>query len=478
MRKGSGVIFRTRFGARLRALKDDSSGFSLIESIVSVALMLIFLSSLLGSVMLATKTTLANRTRVTGTTVGSEYVEKARSLTFASLKVLDSGGVPASKTVNGVSYPVVKGTPCPGCLQYQFNVVRQGITYSVTQLVLQKSSYTDEQGVVQTDKLLLVDVTWNVPRPASFSTRTIIHNKDVLPKPVAQGVRIEVVDVNGAVIEAESAEFDVSIVGPSGNVATGATAEGVYQNFALASGSYTCTLTKNATSQTYHPQGSSAGTSSSHACVVTTGNVTLVKSTWIETSTCPGNGANGSLEITILDPGGAPISGATVTLTPAQGGGSIPSQVTAANGKTTFTRAPGEYNFSATKTGYAPGGEGNACIFPALTSTATGTLVPLVGTPLTMTIKQSIKNEEGATKTYQITALHQGTQQATVQTLVVGKGKTLISTFANMQTGTYTLTICVVVTGNCNQLTQVTDQAFTTPALTYTVTYVDKKGGV
>jgi hypothetical protein len=397
-------------------------------------------------------------------------------LTFSSVKILDDGTVPVNFTDNGVTYPVVKGTPCPSCLTYRSTVVRQGISYDVTQLVLQRASYTDIQNQVQLEKQLVVTVSWSVPRASTYRVDTILHNADPLAKPVIQGIRLEIIGTDGNLITDPDAIFEVVITDAGGEVARGETGEGVYQNFAMSVGSYTCTVHTTPSSQDYHPQGNSSGTSSAHTCSVSQNSTSTVTSTWERAEGCPVDPTPGGLKVTVKNSSGNPLSGAEVSLKlgPPDGSASPPNVTTGADGLATFSRAAGTYDYTVTKQGYDPA-TGSVCVHPGGSSTATATLIqPVILGQFTLKVK--ITNED-SNRTYQVIALNQSTGASSTQTITIKKDKNGTVTLSNLFNGTYTVTVCIVVGSNCNQLKVWTNQQFLTPNVTYGPTPPAPTGG-
>jgi Tfp pilus assembly protein PilV len=453
----------------------NEDGFSLIEAVASLLVLMLFLSALLGSIIIMTRQTLANRTRNTATAVGNEMVETARSLSFSALRILDDGTVPATYTYKGQTWSVDRGTPCPGCLQHRSSIVRQGVTYSVTQWVLLHDSYTDAAGEIQRDKRLVVEVSWSVPRAATYRADTIIHNTDPLAKPVIQGLRFEVLNTNGEILNDEDATFDVTITGGSATV-QGATAEGVYQNYGLAVGAYTCTVESNPSSQNYYPEGNPTGTSHSQPCSVTAGGISLVQSRWEAALSCTASSTNGQLNVTIVSQSGQPVVGANVELISNTDNSSTVA-TTGSNGVASFTRPSGPYRFTATAEGYEPmDSPGSACIFPEGVSTASASIAPVSAAPpeSTMNVFVTVTNNDKL-RSYEVRVTRAGGSVLTSPlSIPVNQSKT--ASFLGLEPGTYSVEVCIVAGRKCNRLQFWSGQAFTSAGTDYTLTATDAAG--
>lgn len=464
----------------------DERGFLVLESLVAAALLVLILAGVVTALVVTSSASGENRNRTVATELASDFIERARALGYPDIRVKDDGTVPTTFTTRGPdgapqSYQVVKSSSCTSCLTYQQSVTRQGVAYTVKQVVVQRHQYVDERNQTQNERQLIVIVGWTTPRSGSYELDTFVHGADPLAPTVTQGVRIEIDDAAGTQISDDST-FDVSIAGAT--TATGTTDEGAWENDTLPPGSYTCTVSTNATSPSYYPaSGDPSGTQISRPCTVSAGGLTLVQTQWAQVTGCPTGNGNGTVTVTVTDPSSQPVAGATVTLTQSGGSGGV-SQTTDANGKAAFTQPAGPYTFSGSKSGYVAGSaNGTACIYANRPSLASGTLTP--GSPgnSTVTLQVNVTNSSRATsaRTYQVSANASGQGgQGNSQTITVNKGTTGTATLNTLPPGTYDVAVCVQGTPGpkggtppCNQIKSWTNQALTTAGQTYTLALTD-----
>jgi Tfp pilus assembly protein PilV len=464
--------------------RQDDAGFTLIEAIVALSILVLVVFALMGTISSLAVSQIANRTRTTGTTIGSEMIERARALAFTRLAVLDDGTVPSTYTVNGTSYTVAKGTPCAGCLPYKQNVTVRSTTYAVTQLVLNRQSYTNADGNPVTEKQVLVDVTWTKPRPGAFHIQTIINDQTPLTPVPVQGLRIEAHDDSDNLIEAEEISFDISVTGPVNR--TGKTEDGVWLDASLPVGSYTCVISTNLDSATYHVAGQGAGVRSvSQPCTVNANDVTLSSSMWTDSAGCPTGTGTGGLTVTASDASSNPLAGATVALTRMSDNAAMtPAGTTASDGTTTFTGlTDGSYQYAVSKAGYSSPVTGSVCVFANYTVTSQVTMSPAAspapspsGTaspapPTTATVNVSIVRKLKGTKLYRV-RIQGGPSGQVDRTISINQGCTGTVSFTGVLFGTYSVLIYEESnTGSLNLKTTFSNQSWTVGSPPYSLSW-------
>jgi Tfp pilus assembly protein PilV len=471
------------FGQRRRA---GDEGFTLIEAVVALSIAMLVLVALLGTISTLTVTQVGNRTRASATAIGAEMIERARALTFTKLAVLDDGTVPSTYVVNSTTYNVVKGTPCPGCLPYKQTRTLRGVDYSITQLVLSRSTYTNADGNPVTAKQIVVDVTWNKPRSARYSIQTIVNDTTPLDAPVIQGLRVEVHDADDALIEDDTVSWDVTISG--GTSLTGTTEDGTWLNANLQPGSYTCTVATNATSAGYHVSGSPGVRSVTKACNVSAKTVTVSTTQWTDSDECPTGTGTGTLTVNVDDANAAPLSGAAVALTRVSDGVAItPVSSTNASGAVTYSGlVDGRYSYAVSKSGYTSPVTGSACVYASLTSSSDVTMLPApspgpsstasAAPVTTATLMVSVTRKVNGGKDYVIRV-----QNAAVgiidRPIYVGQGCTGTVTYEGLPYGTYTVTIYEKASnGSLNKKHDWTNQSLTSPSPPYSLSWTTGSG--
>ena len=473
-------MFRT-LGQRRRGGDD---GFTLIEAVAALGIAIVVLVALLGTISTLGVTQVGNRTRGTATAMGAEMIERARALTFTKLAVLDAGtpAVPSQKIVNGVTYDVVKGTPCAGCLPYKQTRTVRGVAYTITQWVLKRASYVNADGNPITAKQVVVEVTWNKPRTARYEIQTIVNDTTPLAATLIQGLRIETHDSDDNLIEDDSFSFDVSVTGPA--TLTGTTEDGAWMNANMQPGSYSCTVATNATTAGYHVDGSPGVRSVTKACVVTGNSVTVSTTKWADSNGCPTGTGTGALTVNVEDASAAPLSGATVALTRVSDGAAIsPVSSTGAGGGVTYAGlADGTYSYSVSKSGYTSPVTGTACAYANLTSATKVTMIPAASpapspsgtaaaTPTTASLHVTVTRLKNGAKDYTV-RVQNGPSGTINRTISVGAGCSATAVFDGLAFGSYD----VLVLEGTNQRMSWSAQGLTNGASPYSLSWTHDNG--
>lgn len=175
------------------ARRHGEAGFTLIELMVAVVLLLIVLIPLPQMLVSAIRASMISEAQNTGALLAQEQIEELRGLAYPAL-VLNSALVDSDSGIQG-SYPAltfVYGTsdtawnvvagPGGTVVPVSADVVRRKVSFTIKRYVL----WADEQ---ETFKKLVVKVSWVKPRPAELVIETDAENiagSDLLP-PVVIG---------------------------------------------------------------------------------------------------------------------------------------------------------------------------------------------------------------------------------------------------------------------------------------------------
>ena len=391
-----------------RRMQGDD-GSTLIETVVALVVFALIMSGLAASMAVFAHNTALTKARTAATSLAQQVVETARSQGTTNLSVCTGGGSPATYTFQTKSYPVITSTGT-GCLPFQTTKTGSGYSFTVKQYVLNLQSKTNTAGVSQTEKLLIVKMGWTAPTAGSYELDTVMNNNDVVTATPAQGVRVNVNDQTGTLINISADIWDYTILNSSNAVvASGSTEDGTTGVLSLNPGSYTCQLVaEQDAGQSYSP-GTNAGMTIdvtndtiSGPCNVTANTVTDWTTVWNEISNCTPSGTKGSIAVTVTDSSGALVSGATVALTYVNTAGTPPAPVTSnASGVALFNgTVPNDlYTYTISKTGYTTASNlGPVCISGTGTTTAAGSLSPASTCPSVATkgsVSVTVTDENG-----------------------------------------------------------------------------------
>jgi hypothetical protein len=391
-----------------RRMQGDD-GSTLIETVVALVVFAVIMSGLAASLAVFAHNTALTKARSAATSLAQKQVETARSLGTTNLSVCTGGGSPATFPFKGTNYPVITST-ATGCLPFQATKTSGGYSFAVKQYVLNLGTKTNTAGIPQTQKLLMVKLSWTAPTAGSYELDTVMNNNEAVAATPAQGIRINVNDSTGTLINISAAIWDYTIKdGTNTVVASGTTEDGSTGVLSLNPGTYTCSIVAEADAgQSYSP-GTNPGMtvdatndSITGTCTVTANTATDWTTTWNELSSCTSSGTKGSLAVTVTDSSGATVSGATVALTNVNGN-SVPGNATTnASGVALFSGnvADDLYTYTISKTGYTTSTNlGPVCVAGTGTATATGSIsgastCPVVTTKGTVSV--TVTDETGA----------------------------------------------------------------------------------
>jgi hypothetical protein len=356
-------------------------GLSLIETVAALVVFALIMSGLAAGMALFAHTTALTKVRNSATSLAQQVAESGKTIPVNELAICTGGGAPANYTFQTVSYPVVTGgTPC---LPYSSTRSSNGVTYTITQLVIQtKSDTVNSQPVVE--KQLIVTVAWSTPSPGSYTTNTLISGKNTLAAQATVGLRININDSTGTLVAASNLTWDYTVVSGGTTYASGSTADGTSGLLSLSPGTYTCQVVPESDAgQSYDP-GTNAGMtidstteSITGTCTVTAGSIADWNTSWAEVTSCASGTTHGSASITVTDQGGTVIQGATVALSNANGGSSPGNVNTNASGVALFNNNVNNdlYTYTVSKTGYVTASNlGPICVPPGAVTTGTATL--------------------------------------------------------------------------------------------------------
>jgi type II secretory pathway pseudopilin PulG len=318
----------------LRSLRSDE-GLGLVETVVALFVFSLIMAGLAGSmVMFAHSTTLA-RARASATTLAQQYVEKARAIGATSLMNCDNATPlpPTTTSFHGKTGLTVAKDSSANCIKYQTTPTQDGLTFSVTRLViLTENSKTDIAGQPINEKYLVVQVSWTDAGGATktYELDTVFNQNGSITAVPAQGIRFVVKDINGNILAADSSSWAISITGGNCTVAApcaasdATTAEGTYSQVDLAPGSYTCTATRTSDASAgytgapspYNPLMTSVTDASiTGPCSVSANTVTDFPTTWKSATDCAQSATTGTVNFTVTDTNNTGLTGMTVTLT-------------------------------------------------------------------------------------------------------------------------------------------------------------------
>jgi prepilin-type N-terminal cleavage/methylation domain-containing protein len=477
---------RHAHGRRRRAagiagwMRHDEAGFTLVELMMALFIMVIAafaLAQLTSSALLAT---LKTREREVGVALANQTIESIRANGYANI-ALNTGAIPPPPATylddDGTTYTTLR-LSCGTCLAYQTtDTTHPPFTFTVRRIVIGVDDPADgvgagaggdKDGVLVDYKKVVVEV--QAPSGAAgaflYKVETIVHDATKDPVTQVQGIRMEIHDANGDLVDDDTYDWTIS-VDPAG-INNEPVNEGVYQNFALDTGSYTCTVTITANSQDWFPLGFPNATSDTFACNVTAGTIATIARNWDQRNVCLVDPAQtGKLWVEVIDSTGGPITTATVDPAPTGGQTPDPAQQTVnSNGDAVFDGIPiGPYNVVVAANTYDPATT-TACVHsvdppaPLLV-----TLTKSQGGPHA-TVTVDVKYTGAGTKTY-LVALEQGGNQIYVLTNSVGHNLTVVYTFQPVF-GTYDVKVYCQVNGGYNLKFTKANQAYTM-AITYDV---------
>jgi Tfp pilus assembly protein PilV len=468
----------------LRRVRDDE-GMGLIELMVSLFILSVAvfaLIQLMGSTVIGT---LKTRQRETGVALANRTLESIRSNGYANI-AMKGGTTPAPPTTytdNGVTYATLINATCSSCLIYSRSVTDNGFTFTVLQVAIGVDDAQDLTGASDTDantvdyKRIVVEVqsTAGAPGPSfTYKTQSIVHDVSKDPVDPVQGIHVEIhnPDEDGDPIVSDD-QYHWTIAIDGAGVLSDPIDEGVYNNFDLPVGAYTCTVSNTEFSTSWYPQGSPTADSESFACAVTANTVTAsgtMNREWQQSDGCKATaGQTGKLWVVVQDENGNPLQGATVDPTPA----ATPTpqtpdpaaQLSTSAGDAIFDPVPiGPYTVSVSATGRVTQSGLTACVHTQ-EPTQPSITVNLQLTPVipTASVNVPVKNTAAGTVTFKV-AFENGPAPYE-QTQSIGHNITVTYTFQPVL-GTYDVAVYCLKGTAWNLKTTKKAQAFTS-ATTY-----------
>jgi Tfp pilus assembly protein PilV len=383
MRKRLDRIVRSR-----RRPAATEQGFAMLEVAIAILILAVGLFAVAQTTVASVSSTLKTRQREAATATVNQRLESLRSNGYANLK-LKKGTVPPPPTTfkddDGVTYTTLIDTAgtCTTCVQYHSIITTNNFTFTAYTIVIGVDDASDGLGLLDKDhqtvdfKKVIVQVfSSTVPNSTfTYKTETIIHDTTQDPVDPVQGLEVQILDQSGAQVIDDNLVWTISI--PLLGILDEEIDEGKWDNFSIAPGTYTCTVTRTESTRDWYPVGTDPATDSTSnlACTVTAGNITTWATSWTAASDCPATPLKfGDLDVQVQSAQtGNGIVGATVDPVPTAGQlPDPPPGVTGGLGGVTFTAIPvGAYTLTATATGYTPKSGVAACV----TTTAGATVV-------------------------------------------------------------------------------------------------------
>jgi type II secretory pathway pseudopilin PulG len=305
----------------------DDDGFTIVELVAAMTVLMMAVVGLLMLMMATTVGTMRMRMREAAVAEANARMEGFRSADYTTLAVRTTPQVPATYTSgDGITYPVLRTTT--GSVTYRETATVGTFRFQVTHIVAGIDDPADGIGLADLDgnridyKRVWVELasTSDSGAPFVYTLQSVLHDLTKDPVVQVQGVHVEVVDASELpeeVVADADLEWSIEIGGGAG-VNDDRTAEGVYSNFRLAPGLYTCTVRLTASTNAWTPAANPSATSESQPCNVTAGGVVTVRSRWTDTG-CSSIGNPGDLRVVVTDGVGEPARNVTVTLTGQQG---------------------------------------------------------------------------------------------------------------------------------------------------------------
>ena len=458
---------------RLIARARDDEGMTIVELMISMFIMSVAVFAmiqLMGSTVVGT---LRTRQREAAVALANRMTEQIRSNGYTNIYMKDG---PTTYVDEGVTYTTLRNTSCSSCLTYSQSVMVSGFTFTVLQVVIGVDDAQDGTGAADVDtdltldyKRIIVEVQSTTGPSFDYKTQSIVHDVTKDPVTAVQGLHVEIHDPdNGDTLISDDA-FDWTITVSGAGVLDQTVDEGLYNDFALLAGSYTCTPTQTENSKDWYPQGFPAATSDSFACAVTAGTVTNITREWQQREDCLVDATKtGKLWVKVTDADGAGITTASVDPTPT--GGQTPdpaAQSVLSNGEIIFTGLPiGPYTIAVSATGYVTQSGLTVCVAeqdPTEPQEVALSANPSPGTFAALDV--TVTYTGGGNKVFEVTVVSGATSYEQQQTL---KKNTPVTFSFQPVLGTYDVTLYCQKGKNWNRRQQLTAQSFTTATPAYT----------
>ena len=414
----------------IRRRLEGEAGFTMIELMAALFVLSVGIFALSRLTQNELSSTLYTRERDVAIVQANQQMENLRATAFANLQLNPSASIPTSYTDDdGTVYSQTSWTynPTPNTynkimvaaatnsayVTYQQTVNVAPYTFTVKTLVMGIDDPADGLQAVDQNantldyKRVILTIASTDKTNFTYKVESIIRDRSGDPITPVQGIQIEVDDSTGTQVTDDSVNWTIDISGAG--ILGDEIDEGEYDNYALAAGTYTCTVNNTDTTRDWVPIAQTGHTttnsSDSFPCVVAAGqiNTTLV-SQWQEPTDCTFTpGVSGDLGVQVTDSDtGAPLVGATVQLTPTGGQGvNPPSQTTGSFGGTTFSQIlTGPYTMAVSQSGYSTKNGINVCVTQTQGSTVTVSLGQPPSQPATVNVL--VKWTGGGTKTWRV----------------------------------------------------------------------------
>jgi prepilin-type N-terminal cleavage/methylation domain-containing protein len=456
-------LVRNRFHAA-------QEGFTLIELMAAMFVLAVGVFAIADLTSNQLSKGLYTRERDTAIGEVNRQVETLRSTSFTNLQLNPNAAIPGTYTDDdgSVYTPLVAGAANTAYVNYQQAVTISPFSFTVTTIIAAVDDPSDGIGAADQNsntvdyKKAIVTIHSTDKTNFTYKVETIVRDTSNDPITPVQGLEIQILDANGDQVQDDNTTWtiDVSGAGVSGDEIV----EGEYDSFALATGTFTCTISNTDDTREWYPQGQVNATSESFTCTVTPGQITTYQRTWVQPDDCQVlAGQTGDLTVIVTDnSGGAGLVGASVDPTPSGGQAPDPAaQTTGSLGGTTFTGIPtGPYNLSASMTGYTTKSGNQACVTPTQGDPTAISLQATVGNPNPATVNVLVKYTGGGTKAFKVYL-----SDTVVITQDISKNQTKTFTFMP-QPGTYYLHIFCVA-GNKENLKESVDPVNFSASTTY-----------
>lgn len=304
---------------RLRRMRSDEDGVSLVELLVATFLIAIGFAAILG--LVGASLTASHRTRRTdvAANAGNEEVERYRSIRYDKIALDDGSGAPS--THDGLDVVLAD---CPDCPAHQETLERDGIEFTITRWVLavdddaDGTDGDDEDGETTDYKRVQVIVAWDTPTSGSTEIVSNILPDETTDPPPTGGISIDIRDAEDTddpkrLIDEddEEVQFPIEVIGP---VNTDALAiEGEADIIGLPAGTYSCVIHR--ASILYYPEGEPLAESTTVNCSFTDpDDIVEITSLWVKDDCASDGSTTADATVTVVDSEGDPVQGASVTI--------------------------------------------------------------------------------------------------------------------------------------------------------------------
>lgn len=388
------------------ASRREDEGFTLVELMAALTILMVGIVALAQLTVSVVTATLRTRQREAAVAEATTRIENFRASDYTNL-ALATGTTPAPPATyvgdDGVTYKTV--TSPTGNVTYQSTVTASSFTFTVRQIVAGVDDPADGTGTVGPTpdadgelvdyKKVFVEITSTKGPSFTYKVESILRNTATDPVVAVQGIHLEVLDGDvspPARVTDDRYQWTVDIIGSG--VLGQPVEEGIYNNFNLPVGAFSCVISSTLSTATWHPTSSPSATSITVPCSVSSGSITNVVTTWADTG-CKALGTVGDLRVTVVDSStGAPINNASVDPAPRQSQPDPAARPTNGSGLATFTGlGTGAYDLAASAAGFTPA-TGAACVYEADVAEATVGLSPVSATSGSVAVRIKAKSSE------------------------------------------------------------------------------------